>query len=194
MGEEGGGLLVGGVGRTTRGRWTFFPPIGAAGCYSVAKERRGWLREETNTVERLSTVRRGDYTTKMGQLQPKMRGFSGAAEVLGGPGVAAVQFLGELEDDTGVGGDYESGDDALKRGLGEGGQVGWGIAGRIAPVGRGAESVAGVVVTWLCRIAMMSPVPLCRSRAHGTPLSVHSFRVPSSRIGPTTSLPSRTTT
>jgi len=105
MGRPRGDCLLGALGAQEEGGGLLSRRLGTAACYSVAKERRGWLREETNTVERLSTVRRGDYTTRMGQLQPKMRGFSGVAEVLGGPGVAAVQFLRELEDDTGVGGE-----------------------------------------------------------------------------------------
>ena len=90
MGEEGGDCLLGVLGAQQEGGGLFSRRLGTAACYSVAKERRGWLREETNTVERLSTVRRGDYTTEMGKFKPKSRGFEGAAEGLGGPGVGAI--------------------------------------------------------------------------------------------------------
>jgi len=61
--------------------------------YSIVKERRVRLPEEAGTVEGLAATRRGDYTTKIGNLQPKVRGFLGWPQVLGGPGVGAVRVL-----------------------------------------------------------------------------------------------------
>jgi len=43
----------------------------------------------------------------MGKFKPKVRGFGGGMEVLGGPGVGAIRFFVELWDD--IGGEGEGG-------------------------------------------------------------------------------------
>jgi len=66
---------LGVLGAQQEGGGCDFRRWGAAACYSLFKERRGWLRKETNTAERLSTVRRGAYITDLGHFKGKMGGF-----------------------------------------------------------------------------------------------------------------------